>query len=142
MARCAEGCPVVATAPNPLASARAAVVRRPLDLRPLVTATVHDTEAARPDATAIGLAQHHRSGSRRPPTTGTRCRACTTPGPASHRRRRPASSPRSCAPAPGRTAPAGLGLAVVRGISELHEGTATAYSAGPGTGAPFTVVGT
>ncbi|GAB2572847.1 hypothetical protein Aab01nite_82070 [Paractinoplanes abujensis] len=33
----------------------------------------------------------------------------------------------------------GLGLAVVRGIAETHDGTATAHSDGPGAGATFTV---
>ncbi|GAB3147570.1 hypothetical protein GCM10027258_41170 [Amycolatopsis stemonae] len=33
----------------------------------------------------------------------------------------------------------GLGLAIVRGIAELHDGEVSAHSAGPGTGAAFTV---
>jgi CheY-like chemotaxis protein len=33
----------------------------------------------------------------------------------------------------------GLGLAIVRGIAELHQGEVSAYSAGPGSGATFTV---
>ncbi|QFZ24555.1 response regulator [Saccharothrix syringae] len=33
----------------------------------------------------------------------------------------------------------GLGLAIVRGIAELHQGAVSAHSAGPGTGATFTV---
>ncbi|AQZ62237.1 hypothetical protein BKM31_12865 [[Actinomadura] parvosata subsp. kistnae] len=41
----------------------------------------------------------------------------------------------------GQATPAGLGLglAVVRGIATLHDGTATAHSDGPGTGATFTI---
>jgi CheY-like chemotaxis protein len=33
----------------------------------------------------------------------------------------------------------GLGLAIVRGIAELHDGEVSAHSAGPGAGATFTV---
>ncbi|MGY1836295.1 ATP-binding protein [Blastococcus sp. SYSU DS0510] len=44
-------------------------------------------------------------------------------------------------PDPRRQAPSGLGLglAVVRGITQLHDGTVTAHSDGPGTGATFTM---
>ncbi|MGY1833947.1 ATP-binding protein [Blastococcus sp. SYSU DS0510] len=44
-------------------------------------------------------------------------------------------------PDPRRQAPSGLGLglAVVRGITQLHDGTVTAHSNGPGTGATFTM---
>jgi len=33
----------------------------------------------------------------------------------------------------------GLGLAIVKDLAELHGGTVTAFSEGPGTGAKFTV---
>ncbi|MFB9234492.1 ATP-binding protein [Plantactinospora siamensis] len=151
--------------------------RRPLDLRPLVAATVRDAHAMRAartgDGPPIRLGQPDTAvtvdgdpvrlvqmltnlldNAHKHTPAGTSITVDVTVGDGyaeiDVRDAGPGFPPESAASlfdpfvraaTAGQRAPAGLGLglAVVRGIAETHDGTATAHSDGPGTGATFTV---